>query len=76
MDGYRRRHRLAHQLLAECVYAGQYAMRDPQGKTVIDLFPMLFNDDDDDPEPPISDEEAEDLQALMAAENARLQEER
>ena len=51
-------------------------MRDPQGKTVADLFPMLFNDDDDDPEPPISDEEAEGLQALMAAENARLQEER
>lgn len=46
-------------------------MRDPQGKTVADLFPMLFNDDNDDPEPPISDEEAQELRDLMAAVNAR-----
>ena len=52
-------------------------MRDPKGKTVADYFPMLFNDDDDDDmEPPITPEEQQDLQDLMAAENARLQEER
>lgn len=75
-NGYRRRHRLLHQLIAENVYATIHTMRDPKGKTVGDMFPMLFNDDDDDMEPPITPEEQQDLQDLMAAENARLQEER
>ena len=64
--GYRQRDRLKHQLIAECAYTAMYVMRDPKGKTVADMFPMLF-DDDDDYEPPISEEEEAGLQADMEA---------
>jgi len=67
--GYRRRDLLKHQLMAECVYAAIHVMRDPQGKTVADMFPMLFDYDDDDDEPPITKGEAAALQALMARMN-------
>ena len=67
--GYRKRDRLKHQLMAECAYAAIYAMRDPKGKTVEDLFPMLFEEDDDD-EPPITKEDVKNLQQLMATINA------
>jgi len=68
--GYRNRDRLKHQLMAECAYAAIYAMRDPKGKTVRDMFPQIFEDDDDyDDEPPITEDEAADLQALMASMN-------
>ena len=46
--GYRRRDTLKHQLLAEVVYASIHVMRDAKGKTVQDMFPMLFDEDDDD----------------------------
>jgi hypothetical protein len=73
--GYRQRDRLAHQLLAECVYAATFTMRDPKGKTVADMFPMLFNDDDDDyDEPAISQEDIDQLQAEMDAINSQQQE--
>jgi len=66
--GYRQRDRLKHQLIAECVYAATYAMRDPKGKTVSDMFPMFFEEDDyDDDEPPISEEDVADMQAMMDA---------
>ena len=68
--GYRRRDTLKHQLLAECVYAATFSMRDSKGKTVTDMFPMLFDDDDDYDEPPITEEDVEDLQQLMANINA------
>jgi hypothetical protein len=68
--GYRKRDRLKHQLMAECAYAAIYAMRDPKGKTVADMFPQIFEDDDDiNDEPPITDDEVADLQALMASMN-------
>lgn len=67
--GYRRRDWLKHQLMAEIVYAATFAMRDPKGKTVSDMFPMLFDEEDDD-EPPITKEDAADLQQLIAAINA------
>jgi hypothetical protein len=67
--GYRRRDRLKHQLMAECAYAAIYAMRDPKGKTVADMFPQIFEDDDIDDEPPITEDEAADLQELMASMN-------
>lgn len=70
-NGYRRRHRLLHQLVAENVYATIHTMRDPKGKTVSDMFPQVF-DNDDDIEPPISDEEAQEMQGLIDAENERL----
>ena len=66
--GYRRRDWLKHQLMAEIVYAATFSMRDPKGKTVSDMFPMLFDEDDD--EPPITKEDVADLQQLMAAINA------
>ena len=70
--GYRRRDKLKHQLLAECVFASIYAMRDPKGKTVADMFPMLFEEDDEEyeNEPQITEEEVAMLQAEMAAMNA------
>jgi hypothetical protein len=67
--GYRNRDRLKHQLMAECAYAAIYAMRDPKGKTVADMFPQIFEDDDIDDEPPITEDEAADLQELMASMN-------
>jgi hypothetical protein len=58
--------------MAECVYAAIYAMRDPKGKTVADMFPQIFDDDDDyDDEPPITEDEAADLHALMERMNAQ-----
>lgn len=67
--GYRRRDTLKHQLLAECAFAAIHVMRDPQGKTVEDIFPSLFADDED-AEPPISEEDRQALVALMAEANS------
>ena len=68
--GYRKRDRLKHQLLAECVYAAIHVMRDPNGKTVADLFPMLFEDDEEYIEvPPITEDDAAMLQAEMTEMN-------
>ena len=48
-------------------------MRDPKGKTARDLFPILFEDDDEDKEPVmISDDEIAELQADMAAWNEQV----
>ena len=72
LRGYRRRDRLKHQLMAECAYAAIFAMRDPKGKTARDLFPAIFEDDDDNDEPVmLSDDEIAELQADMAAWNDR-----
>ena len=72
--GYRKRGKIFMQLLAENVYATIHTMRDAKGKTVADMFPSIFDDDDDDyePIPEISEEEKQELLDLMAAENARL----
>ena len=48
--GYRRRNRLTHQLIAECVYAVTFSMRDPKGKTVKDMFPILFKEEEEEVE--------------------------
>ena len=66
--GYRKRNRLTQQQLAQCAHASIFAMRDPQGKTAADLFPGLFEDDD---EPPITEEEADDLVRMMSDLNAK-----
>lgn len=69
--GYRRRDTLKHQLLAECAYAAIYAMRDPNGKTVTDMFPLLFEEDGDPEESDtITQADVDDLQQLMATINA------
>lgn len=73
--GYRRRGRLRDQLIAECVYAALFSMRDPKGKTVKDLFPEIFEDDEADTggEDTITDEDVAFLQAEMAAINGEAQ---
>ena len=63
--GYRRRDRLKYQLMAQCVYAATYAMRDAKGKTVKDMFPVLFEDDDDEPDNPLTEEDQQHLIDLM-----------
>lgn len=68
--GFRRRDRLKHQLLAECAFAAIYVMRDPKGTTVSDMFPMLFEEEDEHRES-ISEEEQKELQELMAAINRK-----
>ena len=73
--GYRKRNRLTHQLLAECVYATIHVMRDPKGKAPRDYFPSLFPTDEDDAtdSAPIDDKEVARLRQMMREENARLQ---
>ena len=73
LRGYRKRHHFLFQLIAEDVFASTYAFRGSEGNTPKKMFPMLFDDDDDyEMEPAITQEEQDELQALMAAENARL----
>ena len=72
--GYRQRDLLKHQLMAECAYAAIYAMRDPKGKSVADVFPSIFaeeeeNSDNTYNESNITEEEADDLLDLMASLN-------
>ena len=69
--GYRKRDRLKHQLMAECVYAALYAMRDPKGKTVSDMFPQLFENDDTDTCDELADEDIEALRREMLEWNER-----
>lgn len=73
--GYRKRDRLKHQLIAECAYAAIYAMRDPNGKTVANMFPQLFEDDDDDEDEILTPDEIKQLQEEMEAWNASRQQE-
>lgn len=71
VKGYRRRDMLKHQLLAEIVYTTTYTMRDPKGKTVTDMFPSLFNSEEENEDSvTISQEDVDDLQQLMATINA------
>ncbi len=65
VKGYRRRGRLTHQLLAEVVFAAIYSTREPKGTTVADMFPALFEDENREIEPPMSEEDQKELQELM-----------
>ena len=75
LRGYRKRGKIFMQLLAENVYASTFAFRGSDGKTVKDMFPSLF-EDDRDMGPGITEEEQNELLELMAAENARLRQEK
>ena len=67
IKGYRRRDLLKLQMMAECVYGSTYAMRDPKGMTPQKMFPELFKvEDDNAPAPEITEQDAQDLQDLMA----------
>jgi hypothetical protein len=68
--GYRKRDTLKHQLLAEVVYSTIHVMRDPQGKTVADMFPQLFESDDYE-NSPLTDEDALNFQKELDAINAQ-----
>lgn len=64
--GYRKRQHLTHQLLAECAYATIFSQRDAKGKTVRDIFPHLFDDEDeDDAQDHLSEEDRKELQQLI-----------
>ena len=63
--GYRKRNRLTHQLLAEIVYTTTYTMRDNQGKTVNDMFPVLFKEDDNNEPAPITPEEQKEMEEML-----------
>ena len=66
INGYRKRHHLTHQLLAECAFATIFTMRDPKGKTVQDLFPHIFDDEDeDDAQDRLTEEDRKELQQLI-----------
>ena len=70
IDGYRKRDRLTHQMLAEVAYAATYTMRNPEGKRPKDMFPILFETDSDEEEEQgdtggISQEDYDRLQAEM-----------
>lgn len=61
------------QLLAENIYASTFAFRgNENGTTVKDMFPLLFQDDDDeDIEPPISEQAQQELLDLINDMNAK-----
>ena len=52
-------------MLAEVVFSSIYSMRDPKGKTVKDLFPALFEEEDEEVAPPLTEAEQQELQELM-----------
>ena len=70
--GYRKRGRIFMQLLAENVYASTFAFRGSEGKTVKDMFPTIFEDDDYEAEQDITANDIDELQAEGAALNAML----
>jgi hypothetical protein len=73
--GYRKRNRLTYQLLAENVFASTYAFRGSEGKTVKDMYPDIFDNEEEDTEPPMTDEESAELQACMAEFSKKLAQE-
>ena len=52
-----------------------FCMGNPDRKSPSDIFKLYFDDDEEDV-PPISEEEEAELQALMAAENERIRQEK
>ena len=66
IKGYRRRDWLKLQLMAECTYAAMYAMRDPKGMMPQKMFPELFKVEDEPEAPIITEQEAKEMQELMA----------
>ena len=52
-------------MMAECVYAAMYAMRDPKGMTPQKMFPELFKVEDEPESPTITEQDAQDLQDMM-----------
>jgi hypothetical protein len=59
--GYKRRNILAYQLLRLTAYGSTFTMQDPNGKSPTDWLPLYFDKDDEEAEPPISEEEVADM---------------
>ena len=72
--GYRKRGKIFMQLLAENVYASTFAFRGSEGKTVKDLFPTIFEDEEYDDDKELTEDEIYVLQSEGAALNAMLNE--
>ena len=72
--GYRKRGKIFMQLLAENVYASTFAFRGSEGKTVKDLFPSIFEDEEYDDDQELTEDEIYVLQSEGAALNAMLNE--
>jgi hypothetical protein len=69
ISGYRKRDRFTQQLLAEIFEAAKYAnpYRKHDGKSVRDLFPQIFEDDEE--ETMLTADDISELQADMDAWN-------
>ena len=67
--GYRQRGVLQYQLQRIQAWASLFSNGNPERKSPCDIIPLYF--DDDHSEPPISDEERDELAAMMDEMNAR-----
>lgn len=66
--GYRRRGLYRNQLIGIAAFSAMFCMGNKDKKTPKDIFPELFNTDDDEEsnEPEITEQDAKDLKDLMA----------
>jgi hypothetical protein len=72
IKGYRRRNILHYQLQRMNVWASMFCMGNPKNKRPQDIFPLFFDDDDEerDDETDYTDDEVAALQAEMDAINS------
>lgn len=63
--GYKRRNILTYQLLRLTAYGSMFSMRDSNGKSPTDWLPLYFDKDDEEADPPISEEEVADMVAEL-----------
>ena len=68
IKGYRRRGWYRNQLIGIAAFSAMFCMGNKDKKTPKDIFPELFSTEDEDEsnEPTITEEEAKDLQKMMA----------
>ena len=59
--GYKRRNILMYQLLRMTAYGAMFSNRDPNGKSPTQWLPLYFDKDDEEAEPPISEEEVANM---------------
>jgi hypothetical protein len=72
IKGYRRRSLYRNQLIATAAYGALFAMGNPERKKPADIFPEIFNteDDDDYPDTPsVTEDDIAELKAEMKAMN-------
>ena len=71
IKGYRRRSLYRNQLIATAAYGALFAMGNPERKKPADIFPELFDLDEDDLQdgPSVSEDDIAELKAEMKAMN-------